>query len=88
MRSPFSRLVAVGGLVVLGIIAYQLATGAVKVEDAALRSMVTLVAVVSVHRLGRLGLGVAAGNLDTPDDADPPASDPLVSDRMGDPTAR
>ena len=64
MRNPINRLVAILGLVMLGAIGYQVALGELALETAAIRAGVTLLAVVAVRRLGRIGMSLLADSME------------------------
>ncbi len=73
--NPINRLAALLGLVALTPIAYGVATGTLDMVDAAVRAGITLVAVVLVRIIGRIGLSALANSMDRQPVA---ATSPLV----------
>lgn len=64
MRNPLNRLVAMLGLVMLGVVGYQLVVGSIGIEDAAIRAGITFGAVLVVRRLGASGMAMLADSMD------------------------
>lgn len=64
MRNPFNRGVSILGLIMIGVIAFQVALGALALEDAAIRAGITFAAVVIIRRLGRFGVELLAESME------------------------
>ncbi len=64
MKGPVGRFAAVLGLVMLFPIAFQMISGALSVPDAAIRAGITLVAVLLIQRLGRIGVNTIASSME------------------------
>ena len=62
--NPINRLVALIGLIVLTPIAYGVATGSLDMVDAAIRAGLTLLAVIVVRAIGRIGLSLLADSME------------------------
>lgn len=69
--APARRLVAVFGLVALGIIGYLLASGQLSVVKAGQRAAVTLAGVVLASRLAGWGFGLMVASLEGPPEPEP-----------------
>lgn len=75
--APARRLVAVFGLVALGIIGYLLASGQLSVVKAGQRAAVTLAGVVLASRLAGWGFGLMVASLEGPAAGPEPEPVPL-----------
>ena len=64
MRNPVNRVVAMLGLVMIAVVAYQVATGSIGLEDAAVRAGITLGAALVVKRMGTTGMSLLADSMD------------------------
>jgi len=62
--NPINRLAALLGLVAVGLIAYGVVTGSLDMVDGAMRAGMTLVAVLVVRAIGRIGLSALAGSME------------------------
>lgn len=62
--NPINRLAALLGLAAVGVIAYGVATGSLDMVEAATRAGMTLIAVLVVRMIGRIGLSALAGSMD------------------------
>jgi hypothetical protein len=64
MRNPVNRVVSMLGLLMIGVVGYQLAMGSVGIEDAAIRAGITLGAAIVVRRMGATGMAMLADSMD------------------------
>ena len=64
MRNPVNRVTGILGLIMIGAISYQVATGELQLQDAAIRAGATLLAVIVVRRIGRLGMSMLASSME------------------------
>ena len=71
MSGPLGRFAAALGLIMLIPIGYQVVTGGLGMQDAAIRAAVTLLAVVGVRKLAGLGIGAMADSMDRLAEAPP-----------------
>jgi hypothetical protein len=62
--NPINRLAALLGLIVLVPIAYGVATGSLDMVDAAIRAGLTLLGVVVIRTIGRIGLSLLANSME------------------------
>jgi hypothetical protein len=62
--NPVNRLAALLGLIALVPIGYGVATGSLDMVDAAIRAGLTLLGVVVIRTVGRIGLSVLANSMD------------------------
>jgi hypothetical protein len=52
------------GLMMIGVVGFQLATGSLGIEDAAIRAGITLGAAMVVRRMGTAGMSLLADSMD------------------------
>lgn len=64
MGNPVSRITAVLGLIMMGVISYQVVLGQISLVEAGQRGAVTLLAVIAVRRIGNVGMRALAGSME------------------------
>ena len=64
MVNPVSRITGVLGLLMMGAIAYQTVMGQVTLAEAGTRAAITLVVVMMVRWLGRVGMNALASSME------------------------
>lgn len=62
--NPINRLVAILGLMAVGLIAYGVVTGSLDLVEGAKRAGLTFLAVLVVRAIGRIGLSALAGSME------------------------
>ncbi len=62
--NPINRLAALLGLIVLTPIAYGVANGSLDMVDAAIRAGLTLLGVIVIRAIGRIGLSLLANSME------------------------
>jgi hypothetical protein len=70
--NPVNRLAARLGLLAVGLIAYGVVTGSLDIVDGATRAGMTLMAVMFVRLIGRVGLTALAGSMERQSAVDQP----------------
>ncbi|MCP3974768.1 MAG: hypothetical protein GY720_09770 [bacterium] len=64
MVNPVSRITGALGLLMMGAIAYQTVIGQVTLAEAGTRAAITLIVVMVVRRLGRVGMNALAVSME------------------------
>jgi hypothetical protein len=64
MVNPVSRITGILGLLMMGAIAYQVVAGQITLTEAGSRAGITLLAVIVVRKIGRLGMNALAGSME------------------------
>ncbi len=62
--NPINRLAALLGLIVLTPIAYGVANGSLDMVDAAIRAGLTLLGVIVIRAIGRIGVSLLANSME------------------------